>query len=238
MAPGVNREPHRVRSMFDAISRRYDLLNHLLSASQDRRWRRRAARELPDGDSSEVLDLCGGTGDLSVEVARSGRASRVVCCDFSHSMLTRAREKFLRLGLERRCLILEADALRLPVASGRFDAVTVGFGIRNFVDMQAGFREILRVLRGGGRMVALEFSRPTAPVIRQLYGLYLRRVLPILGDAVSGRSGPYGYLARTIAEFPDPGGLAGKIREAGFAACGWTVLSGGIVAVHTAFKAR
>jgi demethylmenaquinone methyltransferase/2-methoxy-6-polyprenyl-1,4-benzoquinol methylase len=238
MAQGENKEPRRIRDMFNRIAHRYDLLNHVLSANLDRRWRRMAAHQLPDLDGARVLDLCGGTGDLTIEVARAGRADRVICCDFAHDMLTRAAGKFRRIGVEPRCQLLEADGLRLPFADGSFDAVTIGFGVRNFVDLTAGLREVLRVLRPGGRLVILEFSRPTAPLLRHLYAAYLGRILPRLGDRVAGDRGPYGYLAKTIADFPDPAGLAGRLREAGFAACGWTRMTGGIVALHTAFKSR
>jgi demethylmenaquinone methyltransferase/2-methoxy-6-polyprenyl-1,4-benzoquinol methylase len=237
MAKGEIKEPRRIRGMFNRIAHRYDLLNHLLSANFDRRWRRLAARELSGQPGLRVLDLCGGTGDLSIEVARSGGVDRVVCCDFAHDMLTRAAAKFRRRSIASRCLVLEADGLRLPFVDASFDAVTVGFGVRNFVDLAAGLGEILRVLRPGGRLVILEFSTPSLPLLDRLYGIYLGRILPRLGDRVAGNRGPYGYLARTIVDFPDPAGLAGQIREAGFAACGWTRISGGIVAIHTAFKA-
>ena len=235
--PAENREPERVRRMFDRVARRYDLLNHLLSANLDRLWRRAAARELPENPGALVLDLCGGTGDLSVELARSGRAGMVVCCDFSHAMLVLAAPKFRRRKPVGCCTPLEADGLRLPFAGSAFHAVTVAFGVRNLVDMDAGFREILRVLVPGGRLVVLEFSTPTARGVSALYRFYLRRVLPRLGGRVSGNEGPYRYLARTIDEFPDPPALAGRIRDAGFAACGWNRLTGGIVATHVAFKA-
>ncbi len=114
--------------------------------------------------------------------------------------------------------------------------MTVAFGVRNFADLRTGLSEILRVLRPGGKLAVLEFSQPHAPLLSPLYRLYLNRVLPRLGDGVSGRQGPYGYLARTISGFPDPASLAGRIREAGFAAVGWTTLTGGIVAVHVALK--
>jgi demethylmenaquinone methyltransferase/2-methoxy-6-polyprenyl-1,4-benzoquinol methylase len=231
-----SREPGRVRRMFGGIAHRYDLLNHLLSANLDRGWRRDAARQLPDEPLSRVLDLCGGTGDLSLSLADQRDVATVVCCDFSRPMLLRAKDKFDRKRANRRCLLLEADGLRLPFRQETFDAVTVGFGIRNFVDLGRGLREIHRVLRPRGRMVVLEFSRPTGPVLSRLYGFYLRYVLPRLGDGISGGDGAYGYLARTISDFPEAATLAGRIREAGFAACGWTQLSGGIVAVHTAFK--
>lgn len=224
----------RVRTMFNRISGRYDFLNHLLSLNLDRRWRRAAARRLAGGPAGRVLDLCGGTGDLSIAVQRDQTPDLIVCCDFSHEMLRRAAEKFRGDALAQNCLILEADALRLPFRDQAFDAVTIGFGVRNFVDLDAGLREIHRVLRPGGRMVILEFSHPTAPVISGLYRFYLARILPRIGDRVSGNDGPYGYLARTIAGFPDQPTLAGRIREIGFAACGWENLTGGIVAVHTA----
>jgi len=231
-----SKESARVRRMFDGIAGRYDLLNHLLSANRDRAWRRAATRELPDIEDALVLDLCGGTGDLAVELARTGPPGLVVCCDFSHAMLLRAETKFRRLRLEAVCVVLEADGLHLPLPDGRFDAVTVAFGIRNFEDLDAGLREILRVLRPGGRLIVLEFSTPTQPLLHRLYRLYLHRLLPFVGDRVSRKQGPYGYLARTIRDFPDQASLAGRIRDCGFAACGWKDLTGGIVAVHTAFK--
>jgi demethylmenaquinone methyltransferase/2-methoxy-6-polyprenyl-1,4-benzoquinol methylase len=226
----------RVRAMFNDIAGRYDWLNHLLSANRDRAWRRSAVREIPDLDGAHVLDLCGGTGDLSLELTRAGRPALVVCCDFAHSMLQRARDKFGRERPVSPCAVLEGDGLRLPFPEGCFDAVTVAFGVRNFESLERGLREILRVLRPGGRLVVLEFSTPTGRLWGWLYRVYLRHVLPRLGDGLSRRAGPYGYLARTISRFPEQAALAGRIRDAGFAACGWRNLSGGIVAVHTAFK--
>jgi demethylmenaquinone methyltransferase/2-methoxy-6-polyprenyl-1,4-benzoquinol methylase len=222
--------------MFGRVARRYDLLNHLLSANLDRRWRRIAVSELPPDPEALVLDLCGGTGDLGLAALRAGRAARVVCCDFSHPMLVLAARKFRRHGETSRCVPLEADGLRLPFASDRFDAVTVGFGVRNFSDLGRGLEETRRILRPGGTLVVLEFSQPTAPVISGLYRFYLRRILPRLGDTVSGNTGPYAYLAGTISAFPDPPTLADRIRDVGFSACSWTTASGGIVAVHRAVK--
>lgn len=217
--------------MFGAIAPRYDLLNHLLSANLDRSWRRAAAAALGEGRLDRVLDLCGGTGDLSLAVR--SRAKTVVCCDFSHPMLARASRKFTAAGASD-CLLVEGDGLRLPFDAGTFDAVTVGFGLRNFVDRGAGLREIHRVLAPGGVLVVLEFSRPHAPVLSGLYRFYLSRVLPRLGDRISRRDGPYGYLARTVADFPPPAELAGLIEAEGFRACRWEARSGGIVAIHRA----
>jgi demethylmenaquinone methyltransferase/2-methoxy-6-polyprenyl-1,4-benzoquinol methylase len=131
---------------------------------------------------------------------------------------------------------VEADGLRLPFAAESFDAVTIAFGVRNLADMDAGFREMLRVLRPSGKLVILEFSTPTASLLAPAYRFYLHRVLPRIGESVSGRTGPYRYLATTISEFPEPAALAGRIREAGFGAVGWISLTGGIVALHTGLK--
>jgi demethylmenaquinone methyltransferase/2-methoxy-6-polyprenyl-1,4-benzoquinol methylase len=234
----VSKEPSRVRAMFGAISRRYDLLNHVLSLNLDASWRRRAAAAACPEPGSRVLDLCGGTGDLSLALVRGAApASFVVCCDFSGPMLARALAKFADGKLADRCIPVLADALKLPFRERSFDAVTVAFGVRNLSDMSAGFREIERVLAPGGRLVVLEFSRPTGPVLSRAYAMYLRTIVPWLGDGAAGRRGPYAYLARTIGEFPEPDLLAGIIREAGFGAVGWQSLSGGIVCVHTALKA-
>jgi len=223
--------------MFGAIAGRYDALNHLLSLNLDASWRRRAAAEACPEPGLRVLDLCGGTGDLSVALLRSDRPpSFVACCDFSRPMLSVASAKLGRRGLSPSSLTIEGDALRLPFADGSFDAVTVGFGVRNLSDMRAGLAEMSRVLVPGGRLVILEFSRPSGPVLSRLYAFYLRQVVPRLGDGASGTSGPYRYLARTIADFPEPDLLAGVVRESGFGAVGWQPLSGGIVCLHTAFK--
>lgn len=220
--------------MFAAIAPRYDLLNRALSLGLDVRWRRRAARELPVSAVARVLDLCGGTGDLARVLLDEGRAGFAVCVDFSHPMLVRAGRKLRRAS--GRSAVVEADALRLPFADGSFDGIAVAFGVRNLSDRDRGFREAHRVLRPGGRLVVLEFGRPDGPLLSPLWSLYVRRVVPLLGDRASGRNGPYGYLARTIGEFPEPALLAGRLREAGFAAASWTRLSAGIVCLHVAVK--
>src|SRR5262245_3727814 len=143
--------------MFDRIAHRYDLLNHVLSGNLDRGWRRAAARRVAESKPRAVLDLCGGTGDLAVAIAREVAGSTVVCCDFSRPMLRRAQRKFDGRGLAARCLALEADGLKLPFPDGRFDLVSVGFGVRNLRPMADGLAEIHRVVAPGGRLVVLEF---------------------------------------------------------------------------------
>lgn len=243
MSPSPARDPAAVREMFGSIAPRYDLLNSLLSAGRHHAWRRAAVARLHPEPGDLVLDLCGGTGDLSLAAARAG--GRVVCCDFSEGMLVRAERKFgaaegagtageSGAGVRPvRPRTLQADALRLPFADGRFDAVTIGFGIRNLRSLEEGFAEMLRVLRPGGTLCVLEFSRPVAGFFASVYGFYLNRVLPRVGDALSRREGPYGYLARTVGEFPPADVLAGKMSAAGYTDVSWIHLTGGIVAVHT-----
>ncbi|MBD3868419.1 MAG: ubiquinone/menaquinone biosynthesis methyltransferase [Acidobacteria bacterium] len=237
MAGLESRESGQVQSMFGGIARRYDLLNHLLSGNMDRRWRRKAAAALPADDRAVILDLCGGTGDFGLEVLRQDRAGMVLCADFTIPMLEVGRDKFQRQGVADRCHPVGADGLRLPLRTGSVDGVTVGFGVRNFSNLSAGLREIHRVLRPRGTLSILEFSRPTAPVLAGLYRFYLKQVLPRIGDSISRKDGPYGYLAATIGRFPDAPTLAGIVREAGFEMCDWTLLTGGIVAIHRAQKA-
>jgi len=221
-------DPEAIRGMFSAISPRYDLLNRLLSMGLDVSWRRKAVRLLAPSPGDVVLDLCGGTGDLALEAVKTG--ARVICLDFSGPMLARARRKFDRSAAAP-CLVL-ADALRIPFPDRVFDGVLVGFGVRNLRSLEEGLDEIRRVLRPGGKACVLEFSRPSGPLAR-LYGQYLARILPRAGDLISGRRGPYQYLARTIRGFPPAEALGALMSERGFLDVRWRTLSGGIVAVHT-----
>lgn len=226
-----------VRRMFDAISPRYDLLNHLLSAGIDRRWRAVAAARLretlPAG--ARVLDVCCGTGDLAfaVHAPMSPAPCRVVGADFSLPMLRRAREKARRRGLNGHVPLQAADALRLPFCDAAFDACTIAFGLRNVTDPAAGLREMRRVLRPGGRIVVLEFGNPRLPGVREAYGLYFHRVLPCIGRLVS-RSGTdaYRYLPRTVAAFPDREALARVMAGAGFEAVTFRPLTCGIAVLY------
>lgn len=222
--------------MFDRVARRYDLLNSVMTAGLHHSWRQRAAdrAEVSAGDS--VLDVCCGTGDLSFELAkRVSPDGHVIGCDFSEPMLDLAREK--AAGREAASVRFEwADALNLPYDAGRFDAATVGFGVRNFADHDKGLRELARVLRPGGRLVILEFTTPRRPPFSTFYSLWFDRIVPILGRLTSNPEA-YSYLAESVRSFPDPPGLAAKMDDAGFEDIRWLLTAGGILAIHSGVAA-
>lgn len=225
-----------VRRMFDAIAHRYDLLNHLLTLNIDRRWRRRAVDRLLERAPAPalLLDACAGTMDLSAEVAgREAFGGVVVASDFARAMLEGGGEK--RRGLPIRPLC--ADALRMPHPDARFDGAIVGFGVRNFADLDAGLRELARVLRPGAPLVVLELSVPPRQPLRSLYLLYFTRILPWIGRVVSRHGSAYSYLPDSVRRFPAPEGLADRMREAGLRDVGFERLMGGIAAIHVGVRA-
>ncbi len=213
--------------MFTAIAPRYDLANRLLSGGRDRAWRRVAARRLGPRPGERALDLACGTGDLALDMGRTG--ATVVGVDFTHAMLTRAAAR----DRQGRLQLIGGDALRLPFGDASFHLAGIAFGVRNFADLDAGLAELARVLRPGGRLGVLEFSRPHGP-LAPLARLYLDRVMPLLGRLVSGREGPYDYLADSIRAWPTPGDLARRFREAGFEQVTWSTFTGGVAALHLA----
>ena len=227
----------RVREMFARIAPRYDLLNHALSLQLDRMWRWRVARRLagvllrPD---ALVLDLCCGTGDLALALAKAGRA-RVVGADFAHPMLIRARQK--SSATNRGILALfEADALRLPFSAASFDLVTSAFGFRNLANYETGLREILRVLKPGGTLAILEFTEPREGIFGSLYRWYFRNVLPRLGRAISGDSEAYSYLPASVSRFFCPHELAALMTSVGYRQTKFEAWTGGTVALHTGMR--
>jgi demethylmenaquinone methyltransferase/2-methoxy-6-polyprenyl-1,4-benzoquinol methylase len=223
----------QVNRMFDRVAGNYDALNSVMSAGLHHRWRERAAErtELAAGDSA--LDVCCGTGDLALELStRVTPGGHVVGCDFSEPMLDLAREKAASRGAPG--LRFEwADALQMPYDGERFDAVTVGFGARNLADLDRGLREMGRVLKPGGRLVILEITQPTRPPLSSFYSLWFDRVVPLLGR-FSDDSEAYSYLPESVRSFPSPAGLAEKMDRAGFERIRYTVLAGGIIAIHSA----
>ncbi len=225
-----------VREMFAAVAPRYDFLNHFLSLGRDIAWRRataRALREYLARPGSRVLDLCCGTGDLAFAFRRYS-SGIVLGADFCRPMLLRAREK-----AEQRAgsvFFLEADALVLPFAADSLDAVSLAFGFRNLAHYTQGVVEIRRVLKPGGVLAILEFSRVRWPVFGPAFRYYFQRILPWLGTRVSGIAGPYQYLPDSVAKFPDQRGLADLLRENGFQNVWYRDFAGGVAALHWAEK--
>ena len=222
----LDKDPREVASMFDAVARRYDLTNTVLSLGQDRFWRRATRSALRVGPGDKVLDLAAGTAVSTVELAVSG--AWCVAADFSVGMLA--------AGAGRHVPKVAGDATRLPFADGVFDAVTISFGLRNVVDHAAGLREMARVTRPGGRLVVCEFSTPTNPLFATAYKEYLMQALPRIARAVSSNPDAYVYLAESIRAWPDQAELAHRIADAGWSAVRWRNLTGGIVALHAATK--
>ena len=231
----VSKESKKIRGMFGAIANRYDLLNRSLSLGADQYWRWRVVRRLKHvfSNGSTALDLCTGTGDLAIQLARHGR---VVGCDFTHGMLQRGHRKVERKNLDSRLRFVEGDALQLPFPEGRFSAVSIAFGLRNLESYRAGLKEMNRVLRPGGILAVLECSMPRLPLLRQLYLLYFKRLLPRLGRWVSGDPEAYSYLPASVDEFPSPEALAEMIEQCGFEAVEFARLTGGVAALHLARK--
>jgi demethylmenaquinone methyltransferase/2-methoxy-6-polyprenyl-1,4-benzoquinol methylase len=215
--------PEGVRTMFDRIAPVYDVMNRVMTAGLDRRWRRETVREtVSPGD--RVLDAACGTGDLAIEASRAG--ARVVGLDFSEAMLERARRKAPQLEW------VQGDLLALPYDEGEFDAATVGFGIRNVADLEAGLRELRRVVRPGGRVGILEITRPRG-ALRVFYSFWFDRVVPLLGRVLPGGEA-YTYLPASVRRFPGPDELAAAMRGAGFEDVRYRLFAGGIVALHVA----
>jgi len=229
----VDKTPARIAGMFDAIAPRYDLLNHVLSAGLDARWRTRAIEELRLGPGARVLDLCTGTGDLAVAALRAQPAASVIGIDFAAEMLRLASRKMTshRLSSVR---LVRGDGTRIPLADATCDAATIGFGIRNVVDPAAALAELARVLRPGGRLAILEFGQPRLPGIRTMYSWYFRFLLPLVGKLISKHQSAYSYLPASVGTFPPATEFAATIAATGFSQVQAVPLTFGIVYLYTA----
>lgn len=228
-------EKEAVRAMFDRIAPRYDLLNRVLSAGTDVRWRRLAVDWLELAPPARVLDLCTGTADVLVEALGRDPRHTGLGVDLSHEMLRRGRGKLGRAGASGRGRLAEGDAEALPAAGARFDGALVAFGIRNVGDAPRALREVHRALRPGGRFVVLEFQEPPG-LLGRLYRVYFTKVLPRLGGLVSGDRSAYTYLPASVARFPSPAAFASSMEEAGFVSVRWRLLTGGIACLHRGDK--
>jgi demethylmenaquinone methyltransferase/2-methoxy-6-polyprenyl-1,4-benzoquinol methylase len=221
--------------MFDRIAGPYDLMNRVMTAGLDQRWRALAAAEAGVGPGAQVLDACCGTGDLAVALARMvGPNGQVTGLDFSEKMLERARRKELP---ERAAEIawVRGDAMAMPFGDGSFAAATVGFGVRNLPDVPAGLAELARVVRRGGRVVVLEITQPSRPPLSGFYSLWFDRIIPVLGRVFD--SDAYSYLPASVRRFPGPDELGAAFYDAGLEHVRYRLLAGGIVALHVGEKA-
>ena len=226
----------RIAGMFDAIAPRYDLLNHLLSAGIDKRWRARMIRSLELTGRETLVDVCTGTGDVAL-AARAAGAARVLGVDFAGAMLRLGVTKVQGAGQDDRVTLVRGDAMRLPVAANVADAVTVAFGIRNVEQPEVACREMARALRPGGRLAILEFGTPRVPGLRSLYQWYFRSVLPLLGRMISGHNAAYSYLPASVGAFPPPDVFCETLRRAGFNNVRAVPLTFGIVYLYMGRRA-
>ena len=225
----------RNRAMFNAIARRYDLLNHLLSGGIDIYWRRRALACVRQRNPGRILDLATGTADFAIAAFRLG-PQRVVGVDVAIEMLRLGVGKITRAGLDKQARLLGGDAERLPFGDGCFDLVMGAFGVRNFGHILTGLIEAFRVLRPGGELLVLDFSEPDAPLFRSLYRLYFERVLPVVGGLISGNRQAYAYLPESVGEFPQGEAFVRLLEEAGFGDARATSLTLGICSIYQGIK--
>jgi demethylmenaquinone methyltransferase/2-methoxy-6-polyprenyl-1,4-benzoquinol methylase len=234
----LDKAPDRIAGMFDAIAPRYDLLNHLLSAGIDRRWRATAIASLKLTGRETLLDVCTGTADVALESRRSApAAARVLGVDFSGAMLTHGLKKVRAAGETASIALVQGDAMQIPAPSGSADAATVAFGIRNVQRPEVACAEMARVLRPGGRLAILEFGVPRVPCLSRVYMWYFRTVLPRIGRLISGHNAAYTYLPASVGSFQPPEAVMTMLREAGFADVRADPLTLGIVYLYTGVRA-
>lgn len=224
-----------VRPMFNSIAHRYDFLNHLLSGGIDMYWRRRAVRHLAALRPRRILDVATGTADFAIASLRL-RPEEVVGVDVAEGMLERGRAKLRRRGLENRVRLETGRAEGLPFLDGSFDAAIVAFGVRNFEDLRAGLGEMHRVVRPGGMIIVLEFSRPRRFPLRHIYFFYFRHILPLVGRRLSGHAYAYRYLPDTVMGFPDGEAFLAMLEQAGFGDTAVERLTGGVASIYAGVK--
>ena len=229
-------KPDSISSMFDHIAPKYDFLNRLLSLRRDVYWRREMVRALNLTDQAVVIDAACGTGDVMVEILRRKPDARVYGIDFSKKMLHLARRKINEFFPGQQTGLLAADALHIPFAPGRADAVTIAFGIRNIKDRRKALECFRDVLKPGGSLAVLELNTPSAPWLRSLYLLYFQKVLPGIGGFFSNNTDAYQYLPASVLHFPPPAGFAALMQQAGFRDVAWKSMSAGIATLYVGLK--
>jgi demethylmenaquinone methyltransferase/2-methoxy-6-polyprenyl-1,4-benzoquinol methylase len=227
----------RVAQVFDSVAGNYDLMNDAMSFGIHRLWKRFAVEQTGARPGQRILDLAGGTGDLAVRLARLvGPSGEVVIGDINASMLQVGRERLLDRGIAGNVRFVQANAECLPFPDSSFDCITIAFGLRNVTDKQKALKSMFRILKPGGRLLVLEFSKPSLPGLAPLYDLYSFRVLPLMGRLIARDASSYRYLAESIRMHPDQATLKDMMEQAGFEDCDYFNLSGGIVALHRGFR--
>lgn len=225
-----------VRSVFDSVAGKYDIMNDLMSVGLHRLWKRYTVDQAAVRPGQNVLDLAGGTGDLARKFASIvGPSGQVVLADINHNMLVEGRRRLIDAGVSGNLAITQVDAEQLPFAAASFDCITIAFGLRNVTDKAAALQSMLRTLKPGGKAMVLEFSKPS-DVLKPAYDLYSFKVLPAIGKLVARDESSYQYLAESIRMHPDQEGLLEMMQDAGFERCRFHNLAGGIVALHVGYK--
>jgi len=222
--------------MFDNIARRYDFLNRLLSLGIDKIWRKKAIDQLKDLQLKYMLDVATGTADVALEMARRLRPDKIVGLDISTEMLHFGREKVAKQGWSEVIELVQGDSENLPFQDNTFDAITVAFGVRNFENLERGLAEMNRVLKPGGRLVVLEFSKPTAFPFRQLFQFYFKNILPLIGRWTSQDSRAYRYLFESVQVFPEGASFLNILQKTGYKSSQCTPLTLGVCSIYTAEK--
>jgi demethylmenaquinone methyltransferase/2-methoxy-6-polyprenyl-1,4-benzoquinol methylase len=235
--PEADTKKEQIRTMFDRIAFRYDFLNRVLSFGVDRGWRRRTVRAVAADRPAVILDVATGTGDLAIGLARALTGARITGVDLSSALLAVARRKVVRKRIPN-ITLSEGDAENLPFDAEAFDAVTAGFGVRNFGNIPAGLSEMHRVLKPGGKVCILEFSMPPGRIFGRLYVFYFRRLLPFIGGIVSGENRAYRYLQQSVEDFPYGDRFAALMAQAGFSAVTQTPLTHGLAIIYRGEKRK
>ncbi len=226
----------QVRVMFDNIAHKYDFLNHFLSAGIDKGWRRTMVKMIEKHQPQNTLDVATGTADLAIALAKKNK-NAIIGVDISNGMLEIGREKLKKLKLEEQVILKQADSENLPFEDHSFDAVMVAFGVRNFETLDKGLAEMFRVLRPGGMLAVLEFSRPRKFPVKQLYNFYFRYILPLLGRMISKDKGAYTYLPESVGQFPDGQKFIDHLEAVGYTNSSEKRLTFGIATIYSAYKA-
>jgi demethylmenaquinone methyltransferase/2-methoxy-6-polyprenyl-1,4-benzoquinol methylase len=233
----VEEKVKRVADVFHSVAGKYDLMNDLMSGGIHRLWKRITVDQSGVKRGHKVLDIAGGTGDLTLKFARMvGQEGKVILADINDSMLKVGRDKLINSGVGGNVEYVQANAECLPFKDNTFDVITIAFGLRNVTDQNAAIASMLRVLKPGGKLMILEFSRTNNPVFTKLYDFYSFNILPQMGKVIAGDAESYRYLAESIRKHPDQETLKGMMEQAGFVNCRYQNMTGGVVALHTGIK--